>query len=163
MAFLAVASGLGVGLVGGLIGLGGAEFRLPILVAVFGYALRRAVVLNLIVSFVTVLAGAGMRLALGETRRLPDDAGAILASMIGGGMVGAYLGAAGVARLPDAGLRRLVRGLLLMIGALLLIESGVAWQAPGLRLGPVGRSALAVAAGGLIGSPARCSASPAVS
>ncbi len=54
MPLLAACSGFAVGLLGGLIGLGGAVFRLPLLVAVFGYALRRAVVLNLIVSFVTV-------------------------------------------------------------------------------------------------------------
>jgi hypothetical protein len=40
-------AGAGVGILGGLIGLEGAEFRLPILVAVFGYALRRAVGLKL--------------------------------------------------------------------------------------------------------------------
>jgi len=148
---LAACSGFAVGLLGGLIGLGGAEFRLPILVAVFGYALRRAVVLNLIVSFVTVVAGAGMRLASGQAPSLPHDTVAIVVSLIGGGMLGAYLGSGWVARLPDAGLRRAVRGLLLVIGALLLIESVFAWDSPGLPLGLAGRMTFGLVAGGLIG------------
>ncbi len=33
-----VAAGAAVGLLGGLIGLGGAEFRLPLLIGLFGFA-----------------------------------------------------------------------------------------------------------------------------
>ena len=149
---LAVSSGFAVGLLGGLIGLGGAEFRLPILVAVFGYVLRRAVVLNLVVSLVTVVAAAGVRLGLSRALSFPPDALAIVSSMIGGGMVGAYLGSAWVARLPDVGLRRLVRGLLFLIGVLLLIESSFAWQTSGLPLGLPGRVAFGLVAGALIGT-----------
>lgn len=124
---------------------------MPLLVAVFGYALRRAVVLNLIVSFVTVVAGASMRLASGQAPSLPHDTVAIVVSMMGGGMIGAYLGSGWVARLPAAGLRRAVRGLLLVIGALLLIESVRAWDSPGLPLGLAVRMAFGLVAGGLIG------------
>jgi hypothetical protein len=52
----AALAGVGVGVVGGLLGLGGAEFRLPILVGYFRYRIRRAISLNLAVSLVTVLA-----------------------------------------------------------------------------------------------------------
>jgi hypothetical protein len=48
------ATGTAVGILGGLIGLGGAEFRLPLLMAVFGYATLPAIVVNLLVSLVTV-------------------------------------------------------------------------------------------------------------
>jgi uncharacterized protein len=47
---LAALWGAPIGLRGGLIGLGGAEFRLPVLAGVFGYAARRAVALNLAIS-----------------------------------------------------------------------------------------------------------------
>ena len=146
-----IVSGFAVALLGGLIGLGGAEFRLPILVALFGYAIRRAVVLNLLVSFVTVVAASAARLTLSRAPSFPDDAVAVVASMIGGGMVGAYLGSAWVARLPDVGLRRLVRGLLFLIGTLLLIESGFSWETRGLPLGLAGRVAFGLVAGSLIG------------
>jgi len=125
---------------------------LPILVAVFGYGLRRAVVLNLVVSFVTVVAAAGVRLGLSRALSFPSDTLAIVSAMIGGGMIGAYLGSAWVARLPDVGLRRMVRGLLFLIGVLLLVESGLAWQASGLPLGLSGRVAFGLVAGGLIGA-----------
>lgn len=39
---------------GGLVGLGGAEFRLPMLVGALGYSARRAVPLNLAISLVTL-------------------------------------------------------------------------------------------------------------
>ena len=37
-----VVAGAAVGLLGGLIGLGGAEFRLPLLIGVFGFAALHA-------------------------------------------------------------------------------------------------------------------------
>jgi len=42
-------------------GLGGAEFRLPVLAGVFGYAARRAVALNLAISLVTVVSALIIR------------------------------------------------------------------------------------------------------
>ncbi len=44
-----------IGILGGLIGLGGAEFRLPVLVGVFRFPTLQAIVINLIVSLVTVV------------------------------------------------------------------------------------------------------------
>ena|SRR5215217_5532472 len=52
---LALLYGAPIGLLGGLIGLGGAEFRLPVLAGVFGYKARRAVALNLAISLITVV------------------------------------------------------------------------------------------------------------
>src|SRR5215203_4897402 len=53
--------GAPIGFLGGLIGLGGAEFRLPVLAGVFGYAARRAVALNLAISLVTVVSALLIR------------------------------------------------------------------------------------------------------
>jgi uncharacterized protein len=39
-------AGAGVGVLGGLTGLGGAEFRLPLLIGVFGFAALSAVIVN---------------------------------------------------------------------------------------------------------------------
>jgi uncharacterized protein len=58
---LAALWGAPIGLLGGLIGLGGAEFRLPVLVGVFGYAARGAVALNLAISLVTVVSALVIR------------------------------------------------------------------------------------------------------
>ena len=53
--FLSFLTGAAIGVLGGLIGLGGAEFRLPLLLTIFGYATLPAVVVNLVVSLVTVV------------------------------------------------------------------------------------------------------------
>jgi len=43
-----------VGVLGGLIGLGGGEFRLPVLVERLGFSLRSAVPMNLLISLLTL-------------------------------------------------------------------------------------------------------------
>ena len=53
-----------IALLGGLIGLGEAEFRLPLLMRVFDYSAKRAVPINLAVSLVTVVSAFSTRLAL---------------------------------------------------------------------------------------------------
>jgi len=45
-----------IGVFGGLIGLGGAEFRIPLLVGVFRLTPRHVVPINLLTSLITVLA-----------------------------------------------------------------------------------------------------------
>lgn len=50
------ASGSSIGMVGGLIGLGGAEFRLPVLIVVFRLGTLEAIVLNKATSLVVVAA-----------------------------------------------------------------------------------------------------------
>lgn len=54
LGFVAAAA---VGVLGGMIGLGGAEFRLPLLIALFGFAALQAVILNKALSLGTVVAG----------------------------------------------------------------------------------------------------------
>jgi uncharacterized membrane protein YfcA len=44
-----------IGGIGGLIGLGGGEFRLPLLVSLIGFSARRAVPMNQILSLITRL------------------------------------------------------------------------------------------------------------
>ena len=56
------AAGALVGLIGGLVGLGGAEFRLPLLLTVFGFAALAAVIVNKAMSLVVVVAAIPARL-----------------------------------------------------------------------------------------------------
>mgnify|MGYP000173932573 CR=1 FL=1 len=116
--------GAAVGLLGGLLGLGGAEFRLPVLVRVLGYGVREAIPLNLTVSQVTLLAALAARLAALPPGTLSGLEAPILGLAAGG--VAASLGGAGlVRRLPARVLERWVRGLLCGIG-LLLVGEGLA-------------------------------------
>ena len=52
----AFVAGAAVGVLGGLIGLGGAEFRLPLLIGVFGFAALAAVIMNKAMSLIVVLS-----------------------------------------------------------------------------------------------------------
>ena len=131
---IAAVTGVAVGTLGGLIGLGGAEFRLPILVAVFGYGVRQAVGLNLGISLVTVLAGVTSRLLLGHAGVSLSIVSAVGVPMAVGGMLGAYSGSSWLARVRDSTLHRTIRWLLLGIGALLLVEALTPWVSPGLPL-----------------------------
>lgn len=142
-------AGAGVGVLGGLIGLGGAEFRLPLLVGFFATPLRRAIGLNLGVSLVTVLAALAGRLAAGS----PDSPAPlhVIVALMSGGVAGAYLGASWLIGASNYALWRGVRALLAMIGVLLLTEAFVPWGSGGLVTAPIAQSSAGVVAGVSIG------------
>jgi uncharacterized membrane protein YfcA len=136
---------------GGLIGLGGAEFRLPVLKSVFNYSTRRAVALNLAVSLVTLVASLVIRLRVGS----PDTLLPLLPVIVGlitGSIFGAYLGASYASRISVAQLDRWVFLLLVGIGALLIAEGSFPWQMGGVPWGLSGRLPLAVLVGVGIGA-----------
>ncbi|WP_328414886.1 hypothetical protein OG470_21550 [Micromonospora sp. NBC_00389] len=58
---LAFAAAAAVGVLGGMIGLGGAEFPLPLLIMLFGFAALQAVILNKALSLVVVLTALPAR------------------------------------------------------------------------------------------------------
>ena len=59
---MAFAAGGLIGVLGGMIGLGGAEFRLPLLIGVFGFIALQAVIVNKAMSLVVVLTALPARL-----------------------------------------------------------------------------------------------------
>lgn len=128
---LALASGAALSVLGGLIGLGGGEFRLPILTSVFGYAVRQAVPLNLVISLVTLVAALGIR---SQTLSLAAVAPhAVEAIALGvGGIVGARWSARLLTRLSDHRLEQAVALLLAGVGALLIIEAFPSGEAAAL-------------------------------
>jgi hypothetical protein len=111
----AILYGAPIGTLGGLIGLGGAEFRLPVLRAAFGYATHRAVALNLAVSLLTSLGALVIRVRVAPTPPLVPLV-PILVTLIAGSIVGAYRGAAYASRLSVERLERLILVLLVAIG-----------------------------------------------
>ncbi|MDR5710294.1 MAG: sulfite exporter TauE/SafE family protein [Armatimonadota bacterium] len=159
---LAFGVGFAVGVLGGLIGLGGAEFRLPALVTWFGYALRQAIPLNLAASLLTLTASLAARsriLSLEPVLPHASSVGALLLGSVGGALVGPRV----AQRLSHDGLRRLVLALLMVIGGLLVVEAFVpgalpvllpreegvrAWVGAGLGLGIGLVSSLLGVAGG---------------
>ena len=143
---LAATAGAPVGILGGLIGLGGAEFRLPILKAVFRYPIHRAVALNLAVSLVTLVASLVIRLKATPIEPLRPMVPVMLA-MVAGSMSGAFLGAAWATRLSVRRLEQTVLVLLVGIGLALMTEAFIPFRGGGIPAGLAVRLPVAAALG----------------
>jgi uncharacterized membrane protein YfcA len=141
---LATLSGAVIAVLGGLIGLGGAEFRLPVLMGVFGLTARRAVPLNLLVSLVTVAMALATRALQGAVAPAWDWRLAI-AALMAGGVAGARLGVRLAGRWHDATLERVIAGLLMAIATLLGLEAA----AGDTLLGPFAAGEVPVVISGL--------------
>lgn len=128
---LAALWGAPIGLLGGLIGLGGAEFRLPVLAGVFGYAARRAVALNIAISLITVASALLIRggtLSLSPLLALLP----VVFAMTLGAVLSAYLGTALVHRVSEESLERVILVFLIVIGLALIVEAFLPQDLPGL-------------------------------
>lgn len=114
--------GTPIGLLGGLIGLGGAEFRLPVLTRIFGYKAIEAVPINLAISLLTVAAALATRLtAASGDGLLPLMP--VIGILAAASMTGAYAGTAYLHRVHEAALERVIMVLLAAIGGILIAES----------------------------------------
>lgn len=114
-----VAAGAAVGLLGGMIGLGGAEFRLPLLIGLFGFAALQAVILNKAMSLVVVLTALPARLLAVPYSELAPHWNVAL-NLLAGSLIGAYLGASWATRMRTATLYRVLAALLVLIAAALV-------------------------------------------
>lgn len=145
-------AGAAVAILGGLIGLGGAEFRLPILIEIFALFPHRAVRTNLLISLATLAMSAVARLSFVHTTSVADFKVEI-AGMLVGGIIAAWLGAGYLRSIPKARMMGVIAALLLVTAVLLATEtlfSGAAW--PGLAHDPTWTLPVAVAAGLLVGA-----------
>ncbi|MEV2270886.1 sulfite exporter TauE/SafE family protein [Nonomuraea africana] len=120
---LVFAAGAAVGVLGGMIGLGGAEFRLPLLIDLFGFAALSAVILNKAVSLIVVLTALPARLAAVPLA----DLGAhwtVVVNLLAGSLLGAWAGASWAVRMRTATLYKVLAALMvLMAGALVLTHT----------------------------------------
>jgi len=92
-------AGVAVAILGGLIGLGGAEFRLPILIAIFALYPHRAIRINLLISLATLVMSALSRVSFVHTTSVADYKVEI-AGMLAGGIFAAWLGAGYLSHIP---------------------------------------------------------------
>lgn len=160
--FASFSSGAAIGVLGGLIGLGGAEFRLPLLIGLFGFPALEAVILNKATSLVVVAAALPFRAHVASFADIAEH-WPVIVNLLAGSLVGAWLGAGFAARIDSATLHRIIAVVLAGIGVLLafghagtggvaaldgasLIAAGVA---AGLAIGVVA-SMLGVAGGELL-------------
>jgi uncharacterized membrane protein YfcA len=118
-------------MLGGLIGLGGAEFRLPVLAGPLGYAAKRAVPLNLAISLVTLAVSLLVRAGTLPLEGLPPLAPEML-SLTAGAVTAAFFGTALAGRLSNAQLERVILVLLVGIGCALVVEGFLPSEVPAL-------------------------------
>lgn len=112
-------SGSVIGMLGGLIVLGGAEFRLPLLIRVFRFAALEAVILNKAMSLVVVAFSLPFRSAI-----VPFDQIAahwpIIVNLLAGSLAGAWLGAGWATQLKSKTLYKVIAVLLVVIAIVLV-------------------------------------------
>lgn len=127
----AFASGGIIGTLGGLIGLGGAEFRLPLLIGVFRFAALEAVILNKAMSLVVVASALPFRAG---TVSLADVAAHwhIIANLLCGSLLGAWSGASWAVKMKQELLYRIIAVLLVIIAIVLLFghDTGIVLAPP---------------------------------
>lgn len=127
-------AGAAVGLVGGLIGLGGAEFRLPLLIGLFGFAALEAVILNKATSLVVVTVALPFR-----TGTVPLDLvlaeWPIILNLLTGSLLGAWIGAGLAVRMKSRTLYRVLAVLLVLIAAVLALSHSTSLSSTALVTG----------------------------
>jgi uncharacterized protein len=148
---LAFIGGACIGILGGLIGLGGAEFRLPLLIGWFGFAALSAVILNKAMSLVVVASALLFR-----TQAVPFDEvlahWPVVVNLLAGSLLGAWLGADWATRIRRQTLHRVLAALLVLMAAVLLLGHDRMAGAPPLT--GAAQMAVGVAAGFGIGAVA---------
>ncbi|MDI4656139.1 sulfite exporter TauE/SafE family protein [Xanthobacter autotrophicus] len=118
-----------IGTLGGLIGLGGAEFRLPLLMGAFGFSGLEAVILNKAVSLVVVATALPFR---ARTVPLAEVAAhwPIILDLLAGSLAGAWIGAGWAVRLKSQTLHRVIVVLLVAIAGVLALWHDTAAHDP---------------------------------
>lgn len=145
----AFGGGAAIGALGGLIGLGGAEFRLPLLIGVFRFAALEAVILNKAMSLVVVASALPFRAAT-----VPFSAIAaqwpIIVNLLCGSLLGAWFGASWAVKMKQEFLYRVI-ALLLVVIAVILLFGHEATASSGPSIGGIPLFVAGVTAGFAIG------------
>ncbi|QZZ20588.1 sulfite exporter TauE/SafE family protein [Leptothermofonsia sichuanensis E412] len=108
-----------VAVLGGLIGLGGAEFRLPVLVSVFHYQTLQAIMINLIVSLVTVTFSFIFRSGIVGLENIAIH-WPVIVNILAGSLLGSYGGVHYATRINARALNRVVVLFLIFLSIVLL-------------------------------------------
>jgi len=139
---IAFVAGVALGTAAGLIGVGGGEFRIPVLLYLLRLEVKTAAGVNLIVGFFTV--------ALAFLRRWgqqawPTEDLILAAILIVASVVGSVVGARQAHRLPSGPLKKVVLAYLLAVGVWMMVEAIM--HAEVVLLNPQGAARWILAAG----------------
>lgn len=126
---IAFVGGATIGMLGGLIGLGGAEFRLPLLIGAFRFAALEAVILNKAMSLVVVAFALPFRAGTVPFGVIGTH-WLIVLNLLAGSLLGAWLGAGWATRLKSESLYRVIAVLLVAIALVLVFGHGASAGQP---------------------------------
>lgn len=113
-----------IGTLGGLIGLGGAEFRLPLLLSLFRFRPLEAVILNKAMSLIVVAAALPSRAAAVPLTDVISSWPTIV-NLLAGSLLGAWYGASWATSLRSDALYRVIAVLLVAIAFILGFGHGL--------------------------------------
>lgn len=122
-------TGMAVGVLGGLIGLGGAEFRLPVLISVFGFAAIEAVIINKAASLIVVASALLFRLKTIPFAEISNH-WSIIVTLLSGSLLGAWLAASWATKLRSEAFYKIIAIVMAMIAIVLLAGHGVIGNGP---------------------------------
>jgi uncharacterized membrane protein YfcA len=130
---IAFLGGAVIGVLGGLIGLGGAEFRLPLLIGLFGFAALEAIIVNKATSLIVVASASVFRSHAVPWTSIAEHISVVF-TLLTGSLAGAWFGADLATRLKARSLYRVIAALLFVIGIVLLTtHNSVVSSAPPLN------------------------------
>jgi uncharacterized protein len=115
----AFGAGAVIGTLGGLIGLGGAEFRLPLLIGLFNFVALEAVVLNKAMSLIVVATALPFRAGTVPFATIADH-WAIVMNLLAGSLLGAWFGAGWATQLKSETLYKVIACMLVAIAIVLV-------------------------------------------
>jgi uncharacterized membrane protein YfcA len=144
----AFGTGALIGTLGGLIGLGGAEFRLPLLISLFRFRGLEAVILNKATSLVVVATALPFRAATVPFAEIGAH-WPIIVNLLAGSLIGAWVGAGWATRMKSETLYRVIAVLLVIIAGILVFAHDTVAAAPPFSGGV--QIAAGIAAGFMIG------------
>lgn len=131
----AFTGGTAVGTLGGLIGLGGAEFRLPLLISAFHFRALEAVIVNKAMSLTVVAFSLPFR-AVSVPFMDVLASWPIIVNVLAGSLLGAWFGADWATRLKSQTLFRLIAVLLVGMAFALMFGHGEHGDGTALFSGP---------------------------
>ncbi|MCX5101317.1 sulfite exporter TauE/SafE family protein [Streptomyces sp. NBC_00264] len=117
---LVFSAGAAIGVLGGTIGLGGAEFRLPLLIGLFGFAALSAVIVNKAMSLVVVLVALPARLAAVSAAEVAAR-WPVAVNLLAGSLIGAWAGASWAVRMRSSTLYKVLAALMVFMAAALAV------------------------------------------
>ena len=128
---LSFAIGGPIACLGGLIGLGGAEFRLPFMLKTFSKTAKKSVALNMLVSLITVVSAIYFRMNNFDTSIIIPQL-LLMVSIVVGSTTGAYWGIGVLNKISDVLFKKIMLILLLIMGLILIIESFISFNSVGI-------------------------------